>query len=131
MNRKNSIRSIAIFPQINKDDETRNAKLIVIEIRNRGDAIMNYADISNNLMLEGAQASAIDVTLNIIFERLYLVSGLRNIALFFTMPLVSNSPPLTVHQFLDFRAIFFRSCPFFFSPSIPSESRYLHSFLEN
>jgi len=38
--------------------------------------IRNCADISNNLMQRGAQVSAIDVTGNTIFERLYLVSGL-------------------------------------------------------
>jgi len=41
-----------------------------------------------------AEVSAIEVTVNIIFERLYLVSGLRNIALFFTMPLAPTLPPL-------------------------------------
>jgi len=34
-----------------------------------------------------AKVSAIDVTAKTFFERLYLVSGLRNIAPFVTMPL--------------------------------------------
>jgi len=54
----------------------------------------------------GAQVSAIDVTETIIFERLYLVSGLRNIALFVTMPSVPTFPPLALQLFLEFRAFF-------------------------
>jgi len=49
--------------------------------------IGNCADISNNLVQRVAKVSAIDVTAKTFFERLYLVSGLRNIAPFVTMPL--------------------------------------------
>jgi len=48
--------------------------------------IRNCADISNNLVQRVAEVSSIDVTDNVIFERLYLVSGLCSIALFVTMP---------------------------------------------
>jgi len=68
--------------------------------------IRNCADIFNNLLQWGAEVSAIDVTGNIIFERLYLVSDLRNIALIVTMHSAPTSPPLALQLFLDFRAIF-------------------------
>ena len=71
--------------------------------------IKNCADISNNLVQKGAQVSTIDVTGNIIFERLYFVSGLRNIALFVTMPSAPTSPPLALQLFPDFCEIFFPS----------------------
>ena len=38
--------------------------------------IRNCADISNNLVQRCAQLSAVDVRENMIFERLYLISGL-------------------------------------------------------
>jgi len=66
----------------------------------------------------GAGLSAIDVTGNIFFEPLYLVSGLRNIALFVTMPSAPTSPPLALQLFLDFRAIFFPSGLSIFFPAI-------------
>ena len=75
-------------------------------------------------MQKGAQVSTIDVTENINFERLYLVSGQRNIAPFFTMPSAPTSPPLALHLFLDFCP----SGPSFFcqhdSPSNLAESLY-------
>jgi len=90
--------------------------------------IRNCADISNNLVQRGAEVSAIDVTENIIFERLYLVPGLRNIALFITMPSAPTFTPLDLQLFLDFRAIFFPwPLNLFFqhdSPSNLAESRY-------
>jgi len=61
--------------------------------------------------------SAIDVTEKTIFECLYLVSGLRNIALFVTMPLAPTFPPLGLQLFLDFRAILFPSGPSIFFPA--------------
>jgi len=54
-----------------------------------------------------AKVSATDVTGNMIFGRLYLVSGLRNIALIVTMPSAPTSPPLNLQLFLDFCSIFF------------------------
>ena len=80
--------------------------------------IRNCADISNNLLQWGAEVSAIHVTENMIFERLYLVSGLRNIALFFTMPSAPTSPPLALQIFLDFCAIFFPIASQSFFPAI-------------
>ena len=79
-------------------------------------------------MQRGAKVSAIDVTENMIFERLYLVSGLRNIALFVTMPSAPTSPPIALRLSLDFRGVFFPRVPsVFFSSTIrqviwPSES---------
>jgi len=55
------------------------------------------------------------VTNNVILERLYLVSGLLNIALFVTMPSAPTSPPLQL--FLDLRANIFQSSPSIFFPS--------------
>jgi len=87
--------------------------------------------MSNNLVQGGAEVSAIDVPGNVIFERLYLVSGLRNVTLFVIMPLAPTSPPLGLQLFHDFRAIFVPSgLSIIFSGNSPSnlaESRYPHS----
>ena len=60
----------------------------IVVTRVLGLPVRNCADASNNLVFKSAQVSAIDVTENIIFERLYLVSGLRNIALVSSVPAV-------------------------------------------
>ena len=67
--------------------------------------LRNCADMFNNLVQRSAQVSARDVTENIIFERLYLVSGLHNIALFFAMPSAPTSPPLALQLCLDFTRV--------------------------
>jgi len=53
--------------------------------------------------------SVIDVTAKAFFERLYLISGLRQFAPFVTMPSAPTSPSLALRLILDFRAIFFPS----------------------
>jgi len=50
--------------------------------------------------------SAVDVTAQTIFERLYLVSGLRQFAPFVTTPYAPTPPPLTMHLFVDFPVFF-------------------------
>jgi len=55
----------------------------------------NCADIANNLVQRGAQVSAIDVTGNIIFERLYLVSGLGTFGPWVNCPYAPTT--LTLH----------------------------------
>ena len=80
-----------------------------VRTRVTGLHIRNCADIFNNLVQRVSEVSAIGLTENMIFERLYLVSGVCNIALSLTMPSAPTSPPLALQLFLDFCAIFFSS----------------------
>jgi len=56
-----------------------------------------------------------------LFQRLYLVSGLRNIALFVIMPSATTSTPLALHLRFHLRAIFSRLPLNFFSSTIRQE----------
>ena len=82
----------------------------------------------NNLVTRGSKVSAIDMIANAIFERLYLVPGLRQFAPFVTMPSAPTPPPLTMRLFLDFLQSFCQVAPqFIFQHDLPSnlaESRY-------
>ena len=65
----------------------------------------------NNLVPRFSKLSAIDVIANTIFERLYLVSGLRRCAPRVNCPYAPTPPPINLRPFLVFRAIFFASGP--------------------
>ena len=87
---------------------------------------------SNNLVPRSAKLSAIDVTAQEIFGRVYLVPGPHQFAPFTTMPSAPTPPPLTEQLFLDFPVFspsFFPGvAPQFFcqhdSPSNLALSRY-------
>jgi len=69
--------------------------------------IRDCAISSKKLVPRVAQVSAIDVTEKTIFERLYLVPGLRQFAPRVNCPCAPTPPPLTERLFLDFRVIVF------------------------
>jgi len=71
--------------------------------RVQGFNITQFSEISNNL---ASKLNAIDVTAKAFFERLYLVPGLRQLALFVAVPSATTPPLLIRRLFLDFSAIF-------------------------
>ena len=78
-----------------------------------------------------AQMSAIDVTKKILFERLYLVSGIRTFAPWVNRPYAPTTPTVHSTTISRFPWNFFpRMTPHFFghhdSPSNLAESRYPH-----
>jgi len=77
----------------------------------QGFNITQFSEISNNL---ASKLNAIDVTAKAFFERLYLVPGLRQLALFVAVPSATTLPLLIRRLFLDFRAIFPQVAPHFF-----------------
>jgi hypothetical protein len=76
--------------------------------------VRDYTEGCNRSVPRRSKMSAMNVTARIIFERLCLVPGPRQFALFFTMPSAPTTPPLTRRLFLDFCAIFFPSGPSYF-----------------
>jgi|AntRauMFilla1563_2_1112583.scaffolds.fasta_scaffold42083_1 hypothetical protein len=79
--------------------------------------IRNCAGSYNNLVPRVDKLSAIDVTLKIFFERLYLFqdwTGLILVELRVNCPYAPTPPLFTLQLFLDFCAIFFGCGPLFF-----------------
>ena len=84
----------------------------MVQCKVQGLPIGNCAGSSNNLVLRGTKLSAIDMTAEAFFERLYLVLGFSPFEPRVNCPYAPTPPLFSLQLFLDFRA--------FFSPSDPS-----------
>ena len=88
--------------------------IVTVPGRVPGLPIRDCAKGYNNRGYTRLQLSAIEVTSEVFFERLYLVLGLSPFEPRVNFPFVPTPPALTLQLFLDFSAIFFPSGPSFF-----------------